>query len=233
MPKKARPKPTKILKADLHIHTAHSGDSDISSWDIIEMAAEHGLDVVGVTDHHSVLGGIETRMVARKEMPELIVLVGQEVKTKSGEIIIFGVEKDIPRGLPLEETCRRSRKAGGFIVMPHPYDRLRGGIGGKIKEIIEYIDAVEVLNSKSVWKRFNKKARDFAEAHKLPMVAGSDAHIPQYIGSCYTLIDAQPDEKSIYAAIKAGITEVSGEVVGLRGAGFRARFGKMIKKIRR
>lgn len=233
MPKRVRPKPTKILKADLHIHTAHSGDSDISSWDIIEMARDHGLDVVGVTDHHSIRGGIETKNLAKKEFPELIVLVGQEVKTKSGEIIIFGLEKDIPRGLPLEETCKRARKAGGFIVMPHPYDRLRGGIGGRIKEVIEYIDAVEVLNSKSVWKRFNKKARDFAEAHKLPMIAGSDAHIPQYIGCCYTLIDAKPDEKSIYMAIKAGRTEVSGTVVGLRGAGFRARFGKIAKKMRK
>jgi predicted metal-dependent phosphoesterase TrpH len=223
----------KALKADLHIHTAHSGDSDISAWDIIEHARVSELDIVGVTDHHTIKGAVETKKLAAKEFPSLIVLIGQEVKTKSGEIIIFGLEKDIPRKLPLKETCQTARKMGGFVVIPHPYDRLRGGIGGKIKDIVPYIDAVEVLNSKSIWKRFNKKARDFAIANRLPMIAGSDAHIPQYIGACYTLIDSAPNEKSIYAAIKAGKTQVSGNVVGLRGAAFRAKMMKMVRKMKR
>jgi predicted metal-dependent phosphoesterase TrpH len=228
----------RILKADLHIHTAHSGDSDISAWDIIEQARANDLDVVGVTDHHAVKGGIETTQLAAKEFPGLIVLVGQEVKTKSGEIIVFGLGKDIPRKKSLTETCKLARKSGGFIVIPHPFDRLRGGIGGRIRDIVPYIDAVEVLNSKSIWKRFNKKARDFAKRHRLAMIAGSDAHIPQYIGACYTLVETEsgkqePTERDIFSAIKAGKTVCSGNVVGLRGACLLVRMKRIARKLRR
>ena len=225
-----------MLKADLHMHTARSGDSDISAWDIIEQARAEQLDIVGVTDHNTTRGGIETKALAAKEFPELIVLVGQEVMTKSGEIIVFGPEETLPKRRPLTDTCKKARQLGGFIVVPHPFDRMRHGIGKNIKSIMEYIDAVEVLNSKSIWQRLNRRARMFAEAHRLPMVAGSDAHIPQYIGSCYTMIDTgkqRPTDKEIYAAIKAGKTVPSGNVVGLRGAGIRARMRKLVKKIRK
>jgi len=226
----------RALKADLHIHTARSGDSDISAWDIIEQARANDLDVVGVTDHNTTMGALETRKLAAKEHPGLIVLIGQEVRTKSGEIIVFGPEENIPKKQPLIETCELAKKRGGFIVVPHPFDPIRQGLCRKIRQIHEHIDAVEVLNSKSVWKRFNKKARDFAESNKLPMVAGSDAHIPQYIGSCYTIIETgepKPDESSIYSAIRAGRTICSGNVVGLRGAGLRARMKKILRKMNR
>jgi predicted metal-dependent phosphoesterase TrpH len=235
MPKDTSQKPTRILKADLHIHTAHSGDSDISAWDIIESARANGLDVVGVTDHDTTRGALETKELAAKEFPELLVLVGQEVRTKSGELIVFGVMEDLPKKETLEQTMERARKLGGFIIVPHPYDLIREGIGKKMKGVLKYIDAVEVLNSKSIWKRFNKKAREFAEEHGLPMVAGSDAHIPQYIGSCYTLIETasdKPAENDIYLAIKRGGTVCSGDVVGLKGMDFSANFRKLRKKLR-
>ena len=231
-----RKKP-RILKADLHIHTARSGDSDISALDVIAHARTEGLDIVGVTDHNTTKGATETWKLAKKESPELTVLIGQEVRSNAGEIIVFGVDKDLPKKIPLEEVCKQAKEMGGFIVVPHPFDRLREGICNRMIDILPYIDAVEVLNAKSIWKRFNKKAREFAEEHGLPMVAGSDAHIPQYIGSAYTLIEwnktGKPKEKDIYAAIKARKTSVSGNVVGLRGAGFMARIRKLTKKLRR
>jgi len=232
--KKKQNKTTRTLMADLHMHTARSGDSDISAWNIIEQARAKNLDVVGVTDHNTTKGALETRQLAAKEFPGLIVLIGQEVRTNSGEIIVFGLNTDLPKNRPLVETCKKAKGLGGFIIVPHPFDKIRQGIGSKIIRVLPYIDAIEVLNSKSLWKRFNKRARDFAEARRLPMVAGSDAHIPQYIGSCHTFIEVgkiKPTEKDIYKAIKAGNTAVSGNVVGLRGAGIRARLIKFKRKI--
>lgn len=229
-------KKPRILKADLHIHTAHSGDSDISAWDIIDQARANGLDIVAVTDHNTTRGALETRKLAAKEFPELIVLIGQEVRTSAGEIIVIGVDDDIPKNLSLEKTCKIAKKQNGFIIAPHPFDKIREGIGNKIIDVISYIDAVEVLNSKSLWKRFNKKAREFAEEYGLPMVAGSDAHIPQYIGSAYTLIKQEkagkPTEKGIYDAIKAGKTITSGNVVGFGGTRINAIMNNYLKKIR-
>jgi predicted metal-dependent phosphoesterase TrpH len=237
--KKARKRPgrPKILKADLHIHTARSGDSDISAWDVLEQARASKLDVVGITDHNTTKGGLETKRIAVRESPRLTVLVGQEVMTDSGEIIVFGIDKTLPRKEPLVETCKRARRLGGLIVVPHPFDVVRHGIGKRAREIIPYIDAVEVLNSKSVWKRFNRNARAFAQEHGLPMVAGSDAHLPQYIGMAYTLIEVKgmkkPTEKGIYHAIKSGKTACSGRVAGLSSTVLVGRMMKLVRKIRR
>jgi len=226
----------RLLKADLHIHTARSGDSDISAYDIMEQARANRLDVVGVVDHNTCQGAIEAKRLAANEFPGLVVLVGQEVRTSEGEIIIFGVEKDLARDRPLLETCKAAKKLGGFIVIPHPFDITRHGVGKHARGILPYIDAVEVLNSKSVWKRFNSNARAFAEVHSLSMVAGSDAHFPQYIGMAYTLIDVgklEFTEKDVYAAIRAGKTAVSGKAAGIFNVNLISRAKYLIKNARK
>lgn len=223
----------RLLRADLHIHTARSGDSDISAYDIMEQARANSLDIVGVVDHNTCQGAIEAKRLAANEFPGLVVLAGQEVRTSEGEIIIFGVEKDLARDRPLLETCKAAKKLGGFIVIPHPFDITRCGVGKHARGILPYIDAVEVLNSKSVWKRFNLRAQEFAEKHGKPMVAGSDAHFPQYIGMCYTAIEAGPDEQSIYAAIRAGRTACSGKVAGISNVNLISRAKYLIKNARK
>jgi hypothetical protein len=229
--KAAEKNKTALLKADLHIHTARSGDSDISAEDIIQQAIVNELDVVGVVDHNTTKGGKETKKLAKKESPKLIVLVGQEVKTKEGEIIVFGLEKDLQKKKPLIETIKKAGARKGFIIIPHPFDVTRYGIGKHVRDIIPYIDAVEVFNAKSVWKRFNANARAFAEEHNLPMVAGSDAHFPSYIGMAYTLIESRPDEKAIYNAIKKGKTVVSGKTAGLINRNLLSRIKYLFRNV--
>ncbi|RLI97705.1 MAG: hypothetical protein DRO99_02650 [Candidatus Aenigmatarchaeota archaeon] len=231
MPKRRKGgRTTKVLKADFHVHTAMSGDSDISCHDIIREARLNYLDVVGVVDHNTTRGAIETRELASREMPGLLILVGQEVKTESGEIMVFGIEKDLPPDRPLLDTCKAAKKLGGFIVAPHPFDFTRHGIGGRISEIRGYLDAVEVLNSKSIWKRFNEKAKEFAFENRLPMVGGSDAHFPQYIGMCYTLVGSRPYEDEIYSAIRDGRTLCSGKVSGILNKNMVSRLKYLIRK---
>jgi predicted metal-dependent phosphoesterase TrpH len=209
----------KPLRADLHIHTFYSGDNRLKPAEIIAKALERKLDVLGITDHNTTRGALETRKLAAKKARGLLVLAGQEVLTKQGEILVFGLEKSIKKGQGLVETCQEAKKKGGFIIPSHPFDISRCGTGKHLEEILQYIDAIEVFNSRSLLNRFNKKAIVFAREHGLPMVAASDAHIPGDIGNTLTLIDSKPQEKAVYAAIKKGKTEL---VAGK--AGFRRRF---------
>ncbi len=230
----ARKRPGLLLRADLHMHTIFSSDSSITPEQLIRQAGERSLDVVGVTDHNTTKGGTVTKRLAKTMMPGLLVLVGQEIKTNSGEIIVFGVRQTLPKNRPLLETIKSAKGKGGFIVVPHPFDMMRRGIGrGNLLRIMDNIDAVEVLNSKTIFGRFNRKARQFCDKHGLPMVAGSDAHMRQYIGTCYTEIDSMKKESGIYEAIREGKTRCAGCAVGLRGAGIRARISKTVRKFRR
>ncbi len=195
------------LKADLHIHTCYSTkDAETKPEELVKRARELGLDVIGVTDHGTTKGALDTQRAARGRP---LVLIGQEVRTKQGEIIVFGPRLDIEQKLDLLETCRIAKKLGGFIIIPHPFDSLRQGVCSRIKDIKKYIDAVEVYNPRSVFNYFNKKAKTFASKNNLPGVAGTDAHFPEELGSTATLIKAKkPTLEEIFKAIKNKQTSI-------------------------
>jgi predicted metal-dependent phosphoesterase TrpH len=72
------------MKIDTHIHTHYSFDSSMKPEDLITVARERGLDAVIVLDHGTIKGAIETR--DRAQGTGLLVIPGEEIKTKSGEI---------------------------------------------------------------------------------------------------------------------------------------------------
>jgi len=211
------------IRADFHIHTHHSSDSGASASAIIDNARRAGLDVIGITDHNTTKGAIEVRNLANGKPStgrcggRPLVLVGQEVRTMSGEIIVFGPEKDIPKGLTLAEALNMARAMGGFIVVPHPFDGSRHGLGRDMAYAIEMVDAIETLNSRCLLGRANRKAADFAHENEIPMVAGSDAHFPEEIGSCVTEVEIEGKltERSVLDAVAAGRTVVAGVRSGL------------------
>ncbi|NIO21469.1 MAG: PHP domain-containing protein [Candidatus Aenigmarchaeota archaeon] len=204
------------LKGDFHIHTYHSLDSNLTPEIIIKRAKEAGLDIIGVLDHGSVDGGKETEDLAKKIAKDLVVFVGEEIKTKEGEIIAFNIDKTIPQFMDLIETCKIVKKLGGFIVLPHPFDSLRMGLGSSVYKIVKYADAVEGFNARSMFNRFNKKAVGFSEEKGLPLLAGSDAHFEEEIGKGITLVNSEPDKESVMKAIKSGKTKISGEKTGAK-----------------
>ena len=201
-------------KADFHIHTHNSPDGSSSASEIIDEARRKGLDVIGVTDHNTTKGAIEVKNLA-KGRP--LVLVGQEVMTDGGEVIVFGMERDLAKGMGVADTCRMAKAAGGFVVVPHPFDMSRNGVGNDMQGLLDYIDAIEVLNARCLRNGFNRKALDFAREHEIPVVSGSDAHFPSEIGGCFTEleIEGKLTQESVFGAISSGRTSVSGAKSGV------------------
>ncbi|MFH1237557.1 MAG: PHP domain-containing protein [Candidatus Aenigmatarchaeota archaeon] len=200
----------KGLKIDFHVHSHFSSDGDMTPEEIIRYAKKAGLDAIAVTDHNSLRGGKEVEKLSK----DLIVLVGSEIKTDAGEIIALNIKKDIERDLGLEETCKLVKEQGGFIIISHPFDRFRSGIGSEAEKIVKYIDAVEVFNARTMVGKFNDDALAFARKHNLPCVAGSDSHFASELGSAYTLVMAE-NKKDIFKAIRQGRTEIAGRKTGI------------------
>jgi len=69
-------------RADLHVHTVLSpcGDMEMAPAFIIRRAKERGLDIVGITDHNSVLQCAEVKRIGERE--GIFVLCGAEVTTQ-------------------------------------------------------------------------------------------------------------------------------------------------------
>jgi hypothetical protein len=205
-----------MLKCDFHIHTKFSKDADIEPKELLEKVKKEGIDVVGITDHNTIEGGKEFERLTKESGEKLIVFVGEEIDTGEGEVTALNINKNIRKKLGLVKTCKLIKEQGGFIIVPHAFDRLRKGVGKSVYKILNYIDAVEGLNSRSLFRKFNDKNVSFAKENNLPLVAGSDAHTIEEIGFAVTLVDSKMDKDEILKAIKSGKTKILGEGSGVK-----------------
>lgn len=192
---------------DLHVHTSASFDSIASPESVVRAAASRGLTHLAITDHDRIDGAIAAREIARRTVPELTVIVGQEVKTTGGDLIAAFLERPISSGLPPAEAIAEIRAQGGLVGIPHPYDRFRSSLltDELMTAIAPLVDWVEVHNARIMVGDGNQRAVTFARTHGLPGVAVSDAHSAMEIGVAYLSVDGDP---SSAAGLLAALTSV-------------------------
>lgn len=179
---------------DLHVHTSASFDSIASPGSVVRAAASRGLTHVAITDHDRIDGAIAARDIARKEAPELTVIVGQEVRTRDGDLIGAFLERSITSGLPAADAIAEIRAQGGLVGIPHPFDQFRGSLltDELMEAVAPLVDWVEVHNARIMVGNGNERAAIFAAAHGLRGVAVSDSHSAMEIGVAYVAIDGDP-----------------------------------------
>ena len=167
----------------MHSHTKWSGDSSTTPDEIEQAVVESGIDVLCITDHQAIHGAIE--MVDR--LPCRVV-VGEELRTHSGEIIGLFLRDRVPAGLWPADAARAIREQGGVVYVPHPFDPMRRNMSETaLYELARagLLDAVEVLNSKTSLSSLNRRAAEFAAEFDLAAGAGSDAHVPDALGAAF------------------------------------------------
>lgn len=193
-----------MLRVEFHCHTLASGDSLTHPRTLVETCRRKGIDRVIVTDHNSIMGA----QAAHALDPERVI-VGEEILTTRGEILAAFVQEEIPPYLSPQETIRRLRDQGAFISVSHPFDRFREG-GWKeddLLEILPFVDAIEVFNSRCMDRRFNEDARLFAERHNVAGTVGSDAHAAFELGRSILLLDPFEGAEGMRAVIRSGIAK--------------------------
>jgi glycosyltransferase involved in cell wall biosynthesis len=170
-----------LIDVDLHMHTDHSYDCATPVEVLLAEARARGLGAIAVTDHNEISGALE----ARAKAAGVKVIVGEEVKTaEQGEVIGLFIEEKIPRGMTLEQTIAEIRRQGGVVYVPHPFDRMHAVPDYEhLLGVIDEIDAIEVFNPRVAISEFNEEAVRFAAKYRIPGGAGSDAHVPQGLGS--------------------------------------------------
>ncbi len=171
-----------LIDVDLHMHTDHSYDCATPVEVLLAEAQERGLGAIAVTDHNEISGALE----AQKKAPAgLQVIVGEEIKTADqGEVIGLFISEWIPRGMTLQQTIAEIKRQGGLVYVPHPFDRLHSVPDYEhLLDVLEEVDAIEVFNPRVAINEFNQEAVRFAAKYRIPAGAGSDAHVPQGLGS--------------------------------------------------
>ena len=170
-----------LIDVDLHMHTDHSSDCATPVEVLIAEARQRGLGAIAVTDHNEISGALE----ARAKAVGVQIIVGEEVKTAGqGEVIGLFIEEKIPRGMTLQETIAEIKRQGGLVYVPHPFDRMHSVPDYEhLLTVIDDVDAIEVFNPRIAIAEFNEEAVRFAAKYRIPAGAGSDAHVPQGLGS--------------------------------------------------
>jgi predicted metal-dependent phosphoesterase TrpH len=197
---------------DLHIHNAPASPCSSASVDQMIAAAKNlGLDGICLTDHNHVWDAMQVEELRQKH--GFTVLRGNEITTDQGDVVVFGLEKEIQGIITLDALRQEVSAVGGVIILAHPF---RGFLTFNVAELgltpekaaardlFQYVDAVEVLNGK-VTEEENNLAAEVAQILGLPVTGGSDAHEVEEVGLYATRFAASiRNEQELVSALREG-----------------------------
>lgn len=202
------------MKIDHHLHTAkHSTDSTITDAELVAAARAAGLDGVVITDHDHQWDEYELAEI-RLLAPELLILSGVEVSTKQGHFLTYGLPyyQGGRPDLDLRDLIAVADEYGAAVVVAHPF-RFDRNFGVDFRQIMAEFGpafaAIEVA-SNNITPAVQRQIAEFvmpldARGAAVRQTASSDAHVAKFVGSRYTLFDAEISSMAEFvAALKSG-----------------------------
>ena len=168
------------MKVDFHIHTKYSYDSLMEPDKIIRNAVKKGLDGIVICDHNTIRGGVEVDR--HNTNLGLKIIVGAEIYTSVGDITGIFLHKEIV-SRDFDDVIDEIRAQGGKVILNHPFKQ-----HDLSKIDFSKIDYIEGYNGR-LSIEYNQKAIELANQYKIPIISGSDAHLYNEIGNCFTLVN--------------------------------------------
>ena len=174
------------VKIDLHMHSGYSPDSLMAPQKIVSRVCAVGLGCVAITDHNTIEGALEVKRIA-----PFHVIIGEEIKSRGGEIIGLYLQEPIPSGLTALETVSSIKDQGGLVSIPHPFDYFRRSVISEhaLDEILPLVDIIESFNARNTFQKSNTRASELAADNNILTTAVSDAHTLIEIGRTYVCVD--------------------------------------------
>ncbi len=225
--------PSKHLKADLHVHSYHSGystslpmfrsrDSYSDPEAVYRTAKAEGMDLVTITDHDSIDGCLEF-LDRNPDASDFI--IGEEIECflpDTGLTIHVGA-------LGLTEALHREiqslrdnvydvagvlRREGLAFSLNHPFLYYRGQVElTRYAELLFHFPALEARNGTMLEAQNRMVERILEEGERrgrcLARFGGSDAHVLRRVGTTYTEVRAGSREEFL-EKLKRGESRVGG-----------------------
>jgi predicted metal-dependent phosphoesterase TrpH len=203
-------------RGDCHVHSMYSNGADLTPEQLVVDARAAGLDFIATTEHNTADAHAAW---ARHGADDLVVILGQEVTTRTGHWLALGIEPgqlvEWRYGLRddvIERYLDEVHRAGGLCVAAHPHAPYPSGT---FTYPYRGFDVVEVWNglwaSDLPWNADNEAALAewgralAAGVHRgrwRPAMGNSDTHLKGQIATPHTVVLA--DELSADAVL-AGI----------------------------
>jgi predicted metal-dependent phosphoesterase TrpH len=234
-----------VLRADLHVHTWHSGynhdlpflksrDCYADPLAVYRAAKRRGMDLVAITDHDSIDGGREllSRLPDGRD-----VILGEEVscwlpvpggRGADARVEVhfgtWGMTEVAHREIqPLRgnavEVAGYLRRAGIFFAFNHPFHFFRGQLPlAQYLELADLAPAIETRNG-AMLPAHNQLAAALAASRDRVIVGGSDAHTLRRVGTTWTAAPGATREEFLLnvAAGRGRVGGVHGSTLQLAG----------------
>ncbi|MFV0338851.1 MAG: PHP domain-containing protein [Chthoniobacterales bacterium] len=182
---------------DPHVHTWFSADAASSPEEVIRVARARGLSGIALTDHDSCRASdycLQAGLMREDgdAVEGFLIIPGVEVSTAEGHLLCYGVrfEGAKRKGAPVAEIIEEVQAVGGLCVPAHPYDGWRAGISEKVLDALPLF-AVETFNAAVSSKKYNDRAKHYAQKRGLIATAGSDAHHAGAVGTATTGLEME------------------------------------------
>lgn len=195
------------IKLELHTHTKYSYDTNLDFKNIIQKCKKKNIKALAVTDHNEIEGALRLSKLAPFK-----VIVGEEIKTRDGEIIGLFLKKYIKPGQSIEKTISEIRKQKGLVYLPHPFDKTTRKTSVNenfLQKVAKKSDFIEIYNGRTIRTRDNKSALNLNKSIEKIGLVGSDAHTIYEFGRNYIEIDNFKDQKDFKLKVKTAKLHVS------------------------
>jgi hypothetical protein len=211
----------RVLEGDFHAHTTFS-DGSLTPLGLVRQAERRGLDVIGVTEHNSVLPAKVARAWATRSDGAAssvtssrppVVVIGEEITTASFHLIALGLTRTVAANQPPKGVVADIHAQGGLAIAAHPVARywpellpVRGDLDGA--EVVHPI----AYSSRGGW-RWSDMVQFYEEASPpVTAIGSSDYHWGSVLGLCRTLlfVNGPPSEGAVLEALHARRTVVIG-----------------------
>jgi predicted metal-dependent phosphoesterase TrpH len=194
------------LKADLHLHTAEDPLDRVrhTAKELISKAADENFDVISITNHHQMT--FNDGLLSYSRERGILLIPGVEMTIERRHVLVLNPppHRMCSDFLSLSRLCRPET----LIVAPHPYFPGTYSLNGYLLKHQNLFDALEYCHFYSSMINFNQKALEVCQSFGFPLIGNSDAHFLSQLGTTYSLIYAEKNLDSIFAAIRGNRVEV-------------------------
>ena len=194
------------LKSDLHLHTAEDPLDRVryTAKELISKAADQGFDVISITNHHQMTFNRELLSYAQDR--GILLIPGVEMTIQRRHVLVLN--PPFFKGCSDFLSLSKLRRPETLIVAPHPYFPGSYSLNGHLLKHLDLFDALEYCHFYSSMINFNQRALEVCQSLGFPLVGNSDAHFLSQMGTTYSLIYAEKNLDSIFAAIRGNRVEV-------------------------
>ena len=197
---------------DLHTHSFPASQcSSVHVDDLITEAKKIGLDAICLTDHNHVWDPDVIKALTQKHAFQ--VFRGNEVTTDQGDMLVFGMYREVKGIIKLTDLKKMVDEVDGFLIAAHPFRGFlvfnTSQIGLTVEKAMQrsafkHVHALEVLNGK-VTQKENEFAAKVAAGLGLPATGGSDVHEISGVGKYATRFNHSiGNEQELVEALKGG-----------------------------